>query len=41
MSNDVMTMRHTTIGFLVALALSLLAAMPRRGPASGVPDAAC
>ena len=28
MSNDVMTMRHTTIGFLVALALSLLAAMP-------------
>ena len=32
MSNDVMTMRHTTIGFLVALALSLLAAMPVSRP---------
>ena len=28
MSKDVMTMRHTTIGCLVALALSLLAALP-------------
>jgi len=28
MRKDVMTMRRTTIGFLVALALSLLAAMP-------------
>jgi hypothetical protein len=28
MRKDVMTMRRTTIGFLVALALSLLTAMP-------------
>jgi broad specificity phosphatase PhoE len=28
MRKDIMTMRHTTIGFLVALAFALLAAMP-------------